>query len=903
MRRRTLCFGCAIILAAAWWCSAETKVREDTYRGRPFSKEPIFLKGFYDGKIPTGWRPAEQKSVVLENEFILVEILPERQGRIFRMVDKATGIDLINVDALFDHFPHNNWHYLKDRLPINRANRLGIVTQAVGLSYGWNPEWQKTKAAAGEGVELVWKKEEVPYVVRHRLSLESNALRLDWSCTNEGEEALRNVIPVVRPEIIPFHNFSNDPKLLPAVLFPDTTEGTVHRLVLDEGGYLHAESTGAAWAAMVDPRPARNALVMNWSPAVGTKIYRYRASWWVNQCMAVFTAEDIEPKTTRVVTWWIRPVGRWRLDRTRKALSEQMPEADVKQLVDALANELARPERSAAELIGDPAARVPQPLGHGQKPSMTFAFMGGAGLMGGERTEPYNNVMGEIHLEAAVSQLNLLKPDTVFLAGPLTEAGNMDEHKQLAGVLEKLQPPVQMAYPSEREAGRFPKVKDFAFVRDGIGFLACPNREAWESRAKNLSKKGAKELVLFMSEIPATRSQTALVPFPKWYAEHNVTLVLGLNGSADKFYRAGKTTVIAVQSLNARNSLDGSYAFCSVYGNRIEVQMRVRGFTSMPTQVQLQDQNFYFAVVPRASNASAGTSAQVVDELPAWLGDPEFTFAVVGDPQVDYVRKKREDVLFSYGTYDYSSLPHFADELGHITAHRPEVLVVPGDLTNYNNPIEWEWLMRHLRQLRDMKLFLVPGNHDWVRRPEGVEEFYGLFEKHTGQKAYQVLDHKLARFVGFAYSEKGQKESPAFASRTMAEKEFAFVENALRSSPKEYSFLLNHFQICEWAEQWSRISEMLTQHKVSAWFAGHRHTNLNHPISRSGTIEVIFPGLVKNYGGLQCGYYLVHVYPDKLVYRFKPMATSGTYAEGPFKGLLKPAPNPITVSYIWRPKE
>ena len=97
---------------------------------------------------------------------------------------------------------------------------------------------------------------------------------------------------------------------------------------------------------------------------------------------------------------------------------------------------------------------------------------------------------------------------------------------------------------------------------------------------------------------------------------------------------------------------------------------------------------------------------------------------------------------------------------------------------------------------------------------------------------------------------------------------------------------------------------MLSRHKVAAWLAGHRHTNLNHCINEAGTIELITPGLVGNYGGFQCGYTLVHVYNDKLVYRFKPLAAStDRYEQGPLQGLLKPISNPISACYVWRPKK
>ena len=448
---KTLRHAVTISFLAVAWCQSQTTVREGVYRGRPFSEQPIYVKAWYDGKIPFGWAPAEQKSLILENEHLLVQALPERQGRIMRVVDKATGMDLVNADAIFDHFPHNNWIYLKDRLPIGRANRLGIVTQAVGLSYAYNPQWKKVGAEQGEGVEFLWQKDDAAYAVSLRLSLEGNALRLDWSCTNEGPDKLRNVVPVVRPELVPFNNFSNDPKMVPMVLLPDPKREQVQRLLLDGGGYLHAESRGASWTAMVNPSPESQGLVMSWQPSEGTQVYRYRANWWVNQSMAVFAARDLEPKDSYTVTWSVRTASPWRLKELAADLSGQMSGADLQQLVNALGSEFRRPPPTAADLVHGAAERLPKPLGHGQKPLMTFAFMGGAGLTGDERTEQTGNDFGETNLEAAVAQLNLLEPEAVFFSGVFTEAGLMDEHKQLAGTVERLRPPHHLIYPAERE--------------------------------------------------------------------------------------------------------------------------------------------------------------------------------------------------------------------------------------------------------------------------------------------------------------------------------------------------------------------------------------------------------------------------------------------------------------------
>lgn len=248
---------------------------------------------------------------------------------------------------------------------------------------------------------------------------------------------------------------------------------------------------------------------------------------------------------------------------------------------------------------------------------------------------------------------------------------------------------------------------------------------------------------------------------------------------------------------------------------------------------------------------------------------PDFSFALVSDPQFD--RAKSREYLIQKAKAAIAELNRL----------NPQFVFVAGDLVNNNLPEEWELFNEIFASLKPPK-HVVPGNHDVLFNYDFVEQSYSsapeknpeyaaivkqalaaakqdgltgpaaLYEKYTGSKPRQVIEHGNCAFITVPFlTTRADREQIDFLRRElerMGDKRHVFVVAHYPSLPAFGNNLQPKLGGTE-------VLSLLQEHRVTGYLFGHRHRNGFRMHER--TAHVLTDNMLS--------IHLLHVFPDRVV--------------------------------------
>ena len=163
-------------------------------------------------------------------------------------------------------------------------------------------------------------------------------------------------------------------------------------------------------------------------------------------------------------------------------------------------------------------------------------------------------------------------------------------------------------------------------------------------------------------------------------------------------------------------STGGAISLVRVFADRIEM-----------AEVRDPTHRVFSLSVPNPVNAARLTS--VLDDpygCPSYSQDlqlkPDFTFALVSDPQFD--REANREYLIKKSEVAITELNRL----------NPAMVFVAGDLVNNNLPEEWEIFNRVFAKLKPRR-HVVPGNHDVLFNYNFIEQSYSSAPKRKPEYA------------------------------------------------------------------------------------------------------------------------------------------------------------------------
>jgi predicted phosphohydrolase len=330
-------------------------------------------------------------------------------------------------------------------------------------------------------------------------------------------------------------------------------------------------------------------------------------------------------------------------------------------------------------------------------------------------------------------------------------------------------------------------------------------------------------------------------------------------------YRVGYTNTLPVWSVASSGwSAKGAITLVNVYDNHIEL-----------AQVSEPNQKAFSLTVPNPVSALRMESVEKDSYgSPSYSYDlaqkPDFTFALVSDPQYD--RASNRDYLIQKASAAI-------DELNKL---QPAMVLVAGDLVNNNLPEEWKMFNEAFGSLKVPKKVYVPGNHDVLFNYDFIESSYSsapvkkpqyativekallkakkdgyigstaLYEQYTGQKPRQLVEYKDCAFITV----------PFLTQRADPEQIDYLRQQLEKTTGKEHVFVIAHYPSLpafgnnlQPSLGGDAVLDMLNKYKVTGYLFGHRHRNGFR--MHQNTAHVLTDNMLT--------LHLFHVFPDRVV--------------------------------------
>jgi len=218
---------------------------------------------------------------------------------------------------------------------------------------------------------------------------------------------------------------------------------------------------------------------------------------------------------------------------------------------------------------------------------------------------------------------------------------------------------------------------------------------------------------------------------------------------------------------------------------------------------------------------------------------PNFTFALVSDPQFDRETGRAELIRKAEAN------------IAELNQLKPAMVFIAGDLVNNNLPEEWEMFNEIFAKLKP-PMHVVPGNHDVLfnydfveagyssapqKKPayaaivkqalaaakkEGFEGPTALYQKYTGAKPQQLIEHQNCAFI-----------IVPFMTQRADQPQLDFLREQLKTvGDKKHVFIVSHYPCLPAFGNnvqpqlgGSEILSMLSEHRVTGYLFGHRHRN------------------------------------------------------------------------------
>lgn len=488
---------------------------------------------------------------------------------------------------------------------------------------------------------------------------------------------------------------------------------------------------------------------------------------------------------------------------------------------------------------------------------------------------------GRPSMERTVKLVNQLQPDAMVVLGSCTWSGREQDFTAFTAYLDRIEAPVFVT-PGHRDlldgkadvyrravadrdvSDQVRRVGDVALAFSSS--LHTESRAACRRLAEQLASPDiAKRTVLLFAARDRTMGASQLPQhaeaFDALTASHSIALRVEPSRYA---HRVDQQRTLPVWTVGSTAwTTRGAVSVLRVFRDRIEA-----------AEIARLDAPAFRLTVPNPKTADRLTPPeQDPYQCPTYSQDlgqqPDFTFALVSDPQFDREAGRQ---------YLIDKAERAIAELNRL---RPAMVFVSGDLVNNNLPEEWKLFKRVFDKLEPPCHF-APGNHDVLFNYDFVESSYAsapqkrpdyarivaqavreakaeglvgpaaLFQKHTGAKPQQRIEHRDAAFVIVPFLTT-RADAPALD----------YLRTQLNAtSGKRHVFVVAHYPALPAFGNnvqpqlgGDQVLAMLREHRVTSYLCGHRHRN-GFQIHQ-GTAHVLADNMLT--------LHLFHVFADRIV--------------------------------------
>lgn len=483
-------------------------------------------------------------------------------------------------------------------------------------------------------------------------------------------------------------------------------------------------------------------------------------------------------------------------------------------------------------------------------------------------------------MDKTIALVNAVKPDVLVVMGSLTWSGSASDLQEFATCLEQFQVPT-VVVPGHRDhlSGEtdeywrlFEKYDVSNQVHDVNGVaLAFANPlhtqpdDATARLESQLTEAGDHQAVLLFADRDRSMPRSKLTAAHESFWELVEQQDIAVRFEPTRYgHQLGYENTLPLWTVGSTAwSARGAISMVNVFADRIEM-----------AQISEPQETAFSLTVPNPKTQPRMSS--VSDDpfgCPSYSEDlkqkPEFTFALVSDPQFD--RESNRGYLIQKAEAAIRDLNRL----------NPAMVFVAGDLVNNNLPEEWELFNRIFAELKPPR-HVVPGNHDVLFNYDFVEASYSsapknkpeyaeivrqaltaaadegfdgpaaLYEKYTGAKPAQLIEHQGCAFITV----------PFLTTRADAEQLRFLREQLARTSKHRHVFVVAHYpSLPAFGNNLqpqlggNEVLSLLQQHRVTGYLFGHRHRNGFRMHER--TAHVLTDNMLS--------IHLLHVFPDRIV--------------------------------------
>ncbi|GAB4137092.1 MAG: hypothetical protein Tsb009_04460 [Planctomycetaceae bacterium] len=487
---------------------------------------------------------------------------------------------------------------------------------------------------------------------------------------------------------------------------------------------------------------------------------------------------------------------------------------------------------------------------------------------------------GPASLKKAVTLVNQIKPDALIVLGSITWTGSQADFRAAASMLSKVNVPYFLTpghrdrlpgnlnnfqkYFSRQNASHSLKSVNgvqLVFADDLHGF---PDQASRRMNEQLSAIKSPRAVLLFggmESEFSRSKLTESHPRFWKLIEQYKIAAEFEPTRYS---HRLGYPQTLPKWHVGSTAwSSRGAVTVARVFSRRIEI-----------TQVTDPTQQAFTLTIPNPVNAPRMKPAK--DDpygCPSYSLDlasrPDFTFALVSDPQFD--RKRGRETLIKKSQAAIRELNRLS----------PKMVFVSGDLVNNNLPEEWKLFQQEFSKLKS-RYYVAPGNHDVLFNYNFVEASYSrapkqkpeyaklvkaaviqaaregftgptaLYEKFTKSKPRQLVEYKDCAFIIVSY-----------LTQRIETADLKFLRDQLKkTSSKKHVFVIAHYPTLPAFGNnvqpklgGTEALSLLREHKVIGNLFGHRHRNGFR--MHEGTAHVLSDNMRT--------IHLFHVFPDRIV--------------------------------------
>jgi len=479
-----------------------------------------------------------------------------------------------------------------------------------------------------------------------------------------------------------------------------------------------------------------------------------------------------------------------------------------------------------------------------------------------------------------IALVNEIKPDALVVLGSLTWSGSNDDFKAFGAYLDQFKVPA-FVVPGHRDrlTGSLDNYRQLVGNRDSTNAVQSAGGVALafssdlhgepEAASQRLEQQLAKvrdsKAVLLFANRDRTMGRSRLTPDHRRFWSLVEQYEIAARFEPTRYgHRLGYEDTLPLWTVGSTGwSTGGAITLARVYADRIEM-------------AEIRDPTHLAFSLTVPNPVRANRMPPVADDpygCPSYSQDlklkPDFTFALVSDPQFD--REANREYLVKRAEAAIAELNRL----------NPAMVFIAGDLVNNNLPEEWEIFNRVFAKLKPPR-HVVPGNHDVLFNYSFVEQSYSsapekkpeyaaivkkalaaaekegftgpaaLYEKYTGTKPRGLIEHQGCAFITV----------PFLTMRADAE-QIDFLRQQLETSKdKRHVFVIAHYpSLPEFGNNLqpelggTEVLTLLCEHRVTGYLFGHRHRNGFRMHERTAHV------LTDNMTTL----HLLHVFPDQIV--------------------------------------